>query len=154
MPAILLVIFATLSLDRGLDNWFSTRIQSIIANSIDVASAYVNEQGQVIRSDALGMARELESSAQLLDEDPDAFKEFLTAQAALRAIPVAYVIRRQAAKLIAQATSRSEIAIKKPPLPGASKPPMKGVCRAGAAFLRRCGRDRPRSPAKRTATST
>ncbi len=114
MPAILLVIFATLSLDRGLDNWFSTRIQSIIANSIDVANAYVNEQGQVIRSDALGMSRELESSTQLLDENPDAFKEFLTAQAALRAIPVAFVIDGDA-KLVAQATSRSEIRYQKPP---------------------------------------
>ncbi len=114
MPAILLVIFATLSLDRGLDNWFSTRIQSIIANSIDVASAYVNEQGQVIRSDALGMARELESSVQLLKEDPDAFQEFLTAQAALRAIPVAYVINADR-ELIAEASSRSEIGFRKPP---------------------------------------
>lgn len=114
MPAILLVIFATLSLDRGLDNWFSTRIQSIIANSIDVANAYVNEQGQVIRSDALGMARELESSTRLLAENPDAFKEFLTAQAALRAIPVAFVIDGNG-ELVAQATSRSELRYRKPP---------------------------------------
>jgi len=114
MPAILLVIFATVSLDRGLDNWFSTRIQSIIANSIDVASAYVNEQGQVIRSDALGMARELESATQLLAEDPDAFKEFLTAQAALRAIPVAYVIDGEGER-VAAASSRSQMAFKKPP---------------------------------------
>ncbi len=114
MPAILLVIFATLSLDRGLDNWFSTRIQSIIANSIDVASAYVNEQGQVIRSDALGMARELESSVQLLSEDPEAFEKFLTAQAALRAIPVAYVIDG-AREPVAEAASRSEIGFRKPP---------------------------------------
>jgi two-component system nitrogen regulation sensor histidine kinase NtrY len=114
MPAILLVIFATLSLDRGLDNWFSARIQSIIANSIDVASAYVNEQGQVIRSDALGMARELESSVQLLSEDREAFEKFLTAQAALRAIPVAYVIDG-AREPVAQASSRSEIGFKKPP---------------------------------------
>ncbi len=114
MPAILLVIFATLSLDRGLDNWFSTRIQSIIANSIDVANAYVNEQGQVIRSDALGMARELETAIRLLDEDPAAFREFLTAQAALRALPVAFVIDRSGER-VAQATSRSEIRYQQPP---------------------------------------
>jgi len=114
MPSILLVIFATVSLDRGLDNWFSTRIQSIIANSIDVASAYVNEQGQVIRSDALGMGRELESAITLLSEDPDAFQEFLTAQAALRAIPVAFVIDGQG-EPVATASSRSEIRFQRPP---------------------------------------
>ena len=114
MPAILLVIFATLSLDRGLDNWFSERIKSIIANSIDVANAYVKEQGQVIRSDALSMARELESSIQLLSEDREAFEEFLTAQAALRAIPVAYVINSQR-EPVATASTRSEIGFSKPP---------------------------------------
>jgi len=114
MPAILLVIFATVSLDRGLDNWFSTRIQSIIANSIDVASAYVNEQGQVIRSDALGMARELESAAQLLEEDREAFKEFLTAQAALRAIPIAHILNSDGER-VTSASSRSQIEFKQPP---------------------------------------
>jgi len=114
MPSILLVIFATVSLDRGLDNWFSTRIQAIIANSIDVASAYVNEQGQVIRSDALSMARELESSVQLLSEDPDAFQEFLTAQAALRALPIAFVIDENREPVV-QATSRARLEYDKPP---------------------------------------
>jgi two-component system nitrogen regulation sensor histidine kinase NtrY len=45
----MLAIFASVSLDRGLDRWFSTRTKSIIQNSVDVATAYVQEHGQVIR---------------------------------------------------------------------------------------------------------
>ena len=49
VPAILLAVFASVSLDRGLDHWFSVRTKSIIQNSIDVATAYLQEHGQVIR---------------------------------------------------------------------------------------------------------
>lgn len=114
IPALLLAIFATLSLDRGLDHWFSTRIKSIIGNSIDVANAYVNEQGQVIRSDVISVAKEIEESASLLREDPEAFRKFLTAQAALRAIPGVYVIDRSG-NILASAQSRQEVTFKKPP---------------------------------------
>src|ERR1700704_4932987 len=41
LPAILLAVFASISLDRGLDHWFSVRTKSIIQNSIDVATAYL-----------------------------------------------------------------------------------------------------------------
>jgi two-component system nitrogen regulation sensor histidine kinase NtrY len=32
VPAILLAVFASVSLDRGLDHWFSSRTKSIIKN--------------------------------------------------------------------------------------------------------------------------
>ncbi len=59
VPAILLAVFASVSLDRGLDHWFSARTKSIIQNSIDVATAYLQEHGQVIRADTVGMAKEI-----------------------------------------------------------------------------------------------
>ena len=114
IPALLLAIFATVSLNRGLDHWFSTRVQSIIANSVDVANAYVNEQGQVIRSDAVGIARELEQSVALLAEDPEAFSRFFTAQAALRAIPMAFVVDRLG-QVLASVSSRAEFSYSPPP---------------------------------------
>ncbi|HEX2379226.1 MAG TPA: hypothetical protein VHI74_00595, partial [Methyloceanibacter sp.] len=51
VPAILLAVFASISLDQDLDRWFSTRTKSIIQNSIDVATAYLQEHGEVIRAD-------------------------------------------------------------------------------------------------------
>ena len=53
-PAILLAVFASVSLDRGLDQWFSARTRSIIRDSVEVANAYLSEHGKIIRSDLVG----------------------------------------------------------------------------------------------------
>lgn len=102
LPAILLAVFASVSLDRGLDNWFSKRTKSIIENSVDVATAYLNEHGQVIRSDVISMAADLDAAANLVRTRPQSFGRFLTAQATIRSIPVAYLIDGKS-KLLATA---------------------------------------------------
>jgi len=67
LPAILLAVFASLSLDRGLDHWFSKRTKSIIKNSVNVATAYLNEHGQVIRTDVISMAADLDAAVKVLE---------------------------------------------------------------------------------------
>jgi len=89
IPAILLAIFASVSLDRGLDHWFSTRTQSIINNSVNVATAYLKEHGQVIRSDAISMAADLDAASKLLKRKPQIFGRFLMAQATIRSRVIA-----------------------------------------------------------------
>ncbi len=91
-PAILLAVFASVSLDRGLDQWFSARTKSIIKDSVDVANAYLNEHGKIIRSDLVGMARELEAGPQLLQENRDGFQRYAAALAVERRIPLAFLI--------------------------------------------------------------
>lgn len=91
LPAILLAVFASVSLDRGLDQWFSSRTKSIVKNSVNVATAYLNEHGHVIRSDVISMAADIDAAAKLA-ADPNKFGRFLTAQSAIRSIPVAYLI--------------------------------------------------------------
>jgi hypothetical protein len=73
LPAILLAIFASISLSRGLDYWFSDRTKSIVQNSIDVAMAYLKEHSQVIRADAFGMARDIDESMELGISMPQGF---------------------------------------------------------------------------------
>ncbi|ODS03471.1 hypothetical protein AUC71_09490 [Methyloceanibacter marginalis] len=77
-PAILLAVFASVSLDRGLDHWFSSRTKSIIQNSIDVATAYLQEHGQVIRADTVGMAKDIDEAVELVRAQPQGFGNFLT----------------------------------------------------------------------------
>ena len=100
-PAILLAVFASVSLDRGLDQWFSKRTKSIVKNSVDVATAYLNEHGHVIRSDAVSMAADIDAAAKL-SQSQEKFGRFLTAQATIRSIPVAYLIDENS-KLLASA---------------------------------------------------
>ena len=101
IPAVLLAVFASVSLDRGLDQWFSKRTKLIVKNSVNVATAYLNEHGQVIRSDAISMAADIDAAASLA-QNPAKFGRFLTAQATIRSVPVAYLIDENS-KLLASA---------------------------------------------------
>ena len=114
VPAILLAIFASVSLDRGLDRWFSTRTKSIIQNSVDVATAYVQEHGQVIRADTLGMAKDIDEAVNLVKSRPQAFGNFLSAQASIRALPIAYLIDGNG-KILATAATQKDVPYQAPP---------------------------------------
>jgi len=114
IPAIVLAIFASVSLDRGLDHWFSERTKSIIQNSITVATAYLHEHGQVIRADAVSMASDIDQAVTLIQTRPEKFGSFLTAQAAVRSIPLAYLIDGNA-KLLATAGALNTVPYVKPP---------------------------------------
>ena len=91
-PAIFLAIVASITLDRGLDRPYSLRAQTIIANSLNVAQAYLAEHAQMIRGDVAAMAFDLARAKPLYDEDRDRFRQLLTAQAAIRRLPGAMII--------------------------------------------------------------
>ncbi len=99
-PAILLAIFASISLNRGLDQWFSERTKAIIRDSVDVANAYLEEHGKTIRADALGMARDLENAAQLLTDNPEAFRRYATALAIERRLPYTFLVNSKGEAVI------------------------------------------------------
>ena len=92
LPAILLAVAAVTTFSRSLDGWFSTRTRAIVDNSYDVAKAYVEEHGQVIRTDIVNMVRDIDGSADELKDNPEAFQNFLIGQAGLRDLTAAYVI--------------------------------------------------------------
>ncbi len=92
LPTILLAVAATTTFSRSLDGWFSVRTRAIVENSYDVAKTYVEEHGQVIRTDVANMVRDIDGSADTLKDDPDAFQKFLIGQAGLRDLPAAYII--------------------------------------------------------------
>ncbi len=100
LPAILLAIGATTTFSRSLDSWFTSRTREIIANSLDVANAYLEEHGQVIRTDIVNMAKDLDDAADTLRDDPAQFRSQVLAQAGLRDLPAAYVIDAEGRPII------------------------------------------------------
>ena len=92
LPAIILALFASASLNRALDHLFSKGTENIIVNSLVVAQAYLQEHGQVIRSDVLAMTNDIEERASLYRTDPEQFQLQLFQQAQLRNLPGAYLI--------------------------------------------------------------
>src|SRR6202011_4542344 len=46
LPAVLVAVVASITLDRGLDRLFSVRTRAVIQNSLIVSQAYLNEHQQ------------------------------------------------------------------------------------------------------------
>ncbi|PKP79024.1 MAG: hypothetical protein CVT81_00755 [Alphaproteobacteria bacterium HGW-Alphaproteobacteria-3] len=93
MPAIIVAVFAAVTLNRGLDTWFGERAQLIISNAETVAEAYLNEHRQVLRGDTLAMATDIEREGSSLLSDPAHFHRLITGQMRLRSLHGAYVIK-------------------------------------------------------------
>src|SRR5262249_57686305 len=70
------------------------------------SSDLLEEHGQVIRTDIVNMAKDLDDAAPQLAGDPRKFRELMFAQAGLRDLPVAYVVDGKGA--IKVAALRSE----------------------------------------------
>jgi len=102
VPAILVAVVASITLDRGLDRLFSAQTQAAIQNSLYVSEAYIRKHAEVLRAETIGMAIDVARAKPLFDKDPNRFQQFLTAQATLRGMPAAKVISREA-KVIAEA---------------------------------------------------
>ncbi len=92
MPAILVAVFAAVSLNLGVEAWFSERVQTALDNSVSVADAYVEEHKQVIRGDILAMAFDLDAAGPLLHGDQKRIVDILETEAKIRALPAVYVI--------------------------------------------------------------
>ncbi|MDX2201167.1 MAG: PAS domain-containing sensor histidine kinase [Hyphomicrobiaceae bacterium] len=92
LPALLLAIAATTTFSRALDNRFNEQTTTIVQNSLNVAYAYLEEHGQIIRTDIVNMGKDLDDLAPGIAEDREKLRQQLFAQAALRDLPVAYIV--------------------------------------------------------------
>ena len=68
----------------------------------------------MIRADTVAMARDIDEAVELVKSQPQGFGNFLTAQAAIRALPIAYLIDGDG-KILATAASLAEFPYKAPP---------------------------------------
>ena len=93
VPAILVAVVASITLDRGLDRWFSTRTRAVIENSLTVSQAYLREHAATIRSDILAMSSDVVRAKPLFDQDRERFRQFFNAQSSIRGLPVAVMVR-------------------------------------------------------------
>ena len=67
VPAILVAIFAAVTLNLGIESWFSDRVKTALDNAVGVARQYVIEQGRGITLDAGEMADGIQHDRTLYD---------------------------------------------------------------------------------------
>ena len=72
VPAILVAIVASISLDRGLDRFFSLSPRAVIENSLNVTEAYLREQVQTIGGDAMAMGSDISRTKPFVEQNPEA----------------------------------------------------------------------------------
>jgi two-component system nitrogen regulation sensor histidine kinase NtrY len=85
-PAILVAVVASITLDRGLDQLFASRMREAVENSVIVAQAYLRENAQTVRSDILLMAFDVSRGHDFFTKNPAELHQYLTFQASARGL--------------------------------------------------------------------
>jgi two-component system nitrogen regulation sensor histidine kinase NtrY len=93
-PAILVAVVATITLERGLEPWFSDRMRAVIFRSVEVADAYTTSQCTILARDARLLADDILRIRPMLDSDRNWVEGWLTTRATAMGLPVVMVTRR------------------------------------------------------------
>ena len=94
VPAVIVALVYGVLVNRGVENWFSDRVQTVVENSATVARSYVKEQERYIDDHVSLMAVDLNRAAPALQASPVTFSHFLGIQASYHAFTAAYLIDR------------------------------------------------------------
>ncbi|MET3854708.1 MULTISPECIES: PAS domain-containing sensor histidine kinase [unclassified Rhizobium] len=106
-PAILVALFASITLNAGLDRWFSLRTQSIVSSSRNVGQAYMMENASYLQGQTVSMANDLERNRTLYNLDRTGFADLMTRQARGRGLLGAFLVESNGA-VITQADIKTE----------------------------------------------
>ncbi len=69
VPAILVAVFSAVTLNLGMEEWFSTRVKDALSSSVNVAHRYVAEHERLIVGDAYEIANGIEHDPSLFGPD-------------------------------------------------------------------------------------
>ncbi|MBC7504469.1 MAG: PAS domain-containing sensor histidine kinase, partial [Sandarakinorhabdus sp.] len=96
VPTILVVVFASLLFQFGVQFWFSDRVKTVLDSSNEVAQVYVEENRQRITEDIVPMAGDMENYVTDFGLGSVSFGEGLLLQVARRSLTEAAVVGRAA----------------------------------------------------------
>lgn len=100
LPAIMVAIVASITLDLGLDRWFELRTKAIVEGSMSVANAYLDESTQVHINATVSMASELDRARRLYSLDRTGFTELMRLQTRGRGMIQAQLVRADGEPII------------------------------------------------------
>ncbi|XDB00258.1 PAS domain-containing sensor histidine kinase [Sulfitobacter sp. LCG007] len=62
IPTVTVAIFAGLTVNVGLEGWFSDRVRSVVGSSLAAAEAYEEEERSALREDVMALARSIDQA--------------------------------------------------------------------------------------------
>ncbi len=114
-PAVVVALFYGVLVSRGVDNWFSKRVQTVVDDSATLARSYVDEQKNYIHDHVIPMAGDLDRAAPGLGESPINFNHFLGKLADFHGFSAGYLIDRDG-RVLARAEATDAPPFVLPPL--------------------------------------
>lgn len=78
LPTATVAVFAVLSINMGFEAWFSDRVQGVIADSLEAAQAYEQEQVRGLKEDIAALASDLEAYRRTAINDPQLLRRRLS----------------------------------------------------------------------------
>ena len=99
-PAVLVAIFASLTLNVGLDRWFALRTQAIVESSGNIAQAYMLENAGYLQGQTLSMATDLDRNRALFYLDRTGFTDLMTRHARGRGLLGAFLVQEDGSAIV------------------------------------------------------
>ncbi|MEZ5781344.1 MAG: PAS domain-containing sensor histidine kinase [Rhizobiaceae bacterium] len=115
IPAILVAVVASISLNVGLDRWFEIRTKTIINSSLSIAEAYVVENARNLQGTTLSMANFLNQARAVYSLDRNGFRDLMTQETVGRALAHAALIKDDGS-FVMLAETRSNFDMPPPPI--------------------------------------
>jgi two-component system nitrogen regulation sensor histidine kinase NtrY len=91
VPAIIVAVFASVTLNRGLDSWFSERTRAIVDSAVNVAESYVRDHAEAVRNDVVQISTDLSQQRAMFESDPSTFLRRVARHAALHGLPAVFI---------------------------------------------------------------
>ena len=101
-PSVFLGIIGLILINFGINDWFNSKINNVINNSVFVAESYLEEHKETIKGDVYAMYNDLNSSSDVFSKDLNKLTIALRTQSLIRSLPEAYIINREG-KIISKA---------------------------------------------------
>ncbi len=92
LPAILVAGVATVTLERGLDPWFTGSIKELMSNTVEIARSYREMQCRTLARETQLMAADLNRAKVLYDADRKLFHEFMNSRSIFLGFPLAMIL--------------------------------------------------------------
>jgi len=109
VPAIIVAVFAFVTLSRGLDTWFSERTQAIVNSAVTVAEEYIKNTAEATRADVANISADLNQQKALFDSDRPAFVRRVARHAALRGLAGAFVFDQSQKRIDVNVTASDKV---------------------------------------------
>jgi two-component system, NtrC family, nitrogen regulation sensor histidine kinase NtrY len=108
-PAMLVAAFAAVTLNRGLDTWFSERTRNIVDTAVIVAEDYLANAGEATRTDLANISADLSQQLQMFRDDRPSYLRRVARHAALRNLAAVYVFDARNKRIDASITANERI---------------------------------------------